>query len=139
MKFKSRYMLCELWRYQCVICEGKGDLQIYKVIRAPHILFLSTSNVSDDMACVRECVDGNSTVLSIYDHHHYQPDHRLDDDDHRLDDGQPEEGVGVEVARAHHDHVHLRCASVFKRRNLQIIIRMVGWLLLSLTEATFRL
>ena len=42
-------MLCELWRYQCVICEGKGDLQIYKVIRAPHILFLSTSNVSDLM------------------------------------------------------------------------------------------
>ena len=85
MKFKSRYMLCELWRYQCVICEGKGDLQIYKVIRAPHILFLSTSNVSGGMACVRECVDGNSTVLSIYDHHHYQPDHRLDDDDRRLD------------------------------------------------------
>ena len=47
-----------------------------------------------------------------------------DDDYHPPEDGQPEEGVGVEVARAHHDHVHLRCASVFERSNLPIIIRI---------------
>ena len=43
-------------------------------------------------------------------------------DDHHPDDDQPEEGVGVQVACAHHDHVHLCCASIFERRNLQIVI-----------------
>ena len=46
------------------------------------------------------------------------------DDDHRPDDDQPEEGVGVEVPCAHHDYIHLRGASVFERRNLQILIRI---------------
>ena len=36
-------------------------------------------------------------------------------DDHHPDDDQPEEGVGVQVACAHHDHVHLCSAAILDK------------------------